>query len=74
MTTLDRIVAVGGFELEVVAPTGQDPVRRRAQLRALASRAIDRSMTIEGKQVVGARTVVAVDEDLLLRRIASHRR
>ncbi|MGU3411124.1 helix-turn-helix domain-containing protein [Microbacterium sp. M1A1_1b] len=74
VSVLDRIVAAAGLDLAVVDRASETPDVRKARLRALASDSVDRSMTIEGKRVAGPRTVAALDEGLLLRRITSHRR
>jgi transcriptional regulator with XRE-family HTH domain len=70
---LSSIVAAAGLDLEIALRPRTDPVlRRRAQLRRLAARAVDRSMLIEGKQVIGQRLDTPLDEGDLLRRIVAH--
>jgi transcriptional regulator with XRE-family HTH domain len=70
---LSSIVAAAGLDLEIALRPRTDPVlRRRAQLRRLAARAVDRSMLIEGKRVIGQRLDTPLDEGDLLRRIVAH--
>jgi transcriptional regulator with XRE-family HTH domain len=74
LKTLGRIAAAAGLDLDVVLRPRTETTSRRLQLRDLASRSVDRSMTIEGKRVTGARAVADLDMDVLLTRIASRNR
>lgn len=74
LDVLADIVAAAELDLELVVTPRRTTTHRRVQLEKLAARSIERSMTIEGKQVAGRRSVAPLVRDDLLHRITSHSR